>query len=219
MKAYKEYSNLYRLYSKNRNVFMVPFFVFLAIFVLAVPTMIIDNFPFGVTITMLMMIFPALLYAILWPVFLARTKKTFKAFTPMQLSQINTELLSRTGYDGLTVTSQAVVGTKLGLQLVPLANILWVYKNVTVTKLNGIIPIHKETQLIIADRNHKMHSFKIKNKGEALEFVTSELLKYKQDIVIGFERGMDDIYKKDINRLIAFSQECAEKRQSQAQED
>lgn len=133
----------------------------------------------------------------------------------MHLSMINREYNSENVCEGLSVTSQAVIGTKLGLVLIPMSNVLWVYKNVTVYKLYDIIPIFKDTVLTIAGRNRKQYGFIIKNKGKAFQFIQSELLKHRLDIVFGYENGMDNIYKKDINRLIAFSQECADKRRQE----
>lgn len=213
MKQLKGYKNLYQQYKKCRNKFMIPFFVCLVIpFLSPVPFFIFDTVPLGVLLVMLGMIFPAILFGVLWLCTGIRTKKHLKAFMPQQLDRIDREFPSKTMCEGLAVTGEAVIGTKLGLELVPMSSVLWVYRNVTVTKLNGVIPVHKDTALVFAGRDRKKYAFKIKNKGNAFEFIQSELLKYRLDVVFGFERGMDDIYKNDLNRLIAFSQECAEKR-------
>ncbi len=215
MKTLKDYSNLYHFYCRSRRKFQIPFFVCLLLFVLAFGTFLIDGFPFGLTLAMMGMIFPAFLFGILWLLSSIRTKMHLKAFSPQQLKMINSEAPSCTVCEGVFVTSQAVVGTKIGLELVPMANVLWVYTNVTTGKLNGIIPVYKDTMLIIAGRDHKQYGFRIKNNQKAFYFIQAELLKHRLDIVFGYERGMDDIYKKDINRLIAFGQECAEKRQKE----
>lgn len=213
MKKLKDYSNLYHFYRRSRRKFQIPFFVCLLLFVLAFGTFLIDDFPIDITLVMMGMIFPAFLFGILWLIASIRTKKHLKAFSPQQLDRINSEVPSCTVCEGILVTSQAVIGTKMGLQLVPMANVLWVYAHVTITRLYGIIPVYKSTILMFAGRDHKQYGFKIKNNQKAFDFVQAELLKHRLDVVFGYERGMDDIYKKDINRLIAFGQECAEKRQ------
>lgn len=217
MKKLKEYVNLHNLYLKSIKKLKIPFFICLLIFVLAFATFLLDSFPFGLTLFMMFMIFPAFLFGILWMIASIRSGKIRKMFTPQQLKMINDEIPSAEKNEGFLVTSQAVLCTKIGLQAVAMENILWVYTHTTIYKLNGIIPIHKDTMLMIAGKDKKQRGFRIKNKGNAFSFLQYELLKYKLDIVFGDEYGMDDIYKKDINRMIAFSQECAQKRQKQFQ--
>lgn len=218
MKQLKKYGNLYHFYRRSIRKFKIPFLICLLIFILAFATFVIDNFPFGLTLAMLGMIFPAMLFGILWLFSSIWTKKHLKSFSPQQLNTINSEAPSCAICNGLFVTSQAVVGTKIGLQFMSMTNVLWVYTVVTTDRLEGVIPIHKYTMLIIAGRDHKQCGFRIKNNQEAFRFLQTELLKHRLDIVFGYERGMDFIYKNDINRIIAFSQECAEKRQKEMEE-
>lgn len=212
MNRLKDYDCLHRFYRRSIKKFKIPFFICLLIFILGFGTFIIDNFPFGLSLAMLAMIFPAVLFGILWMIASISTKKYLKLLSQQQLTMINREAPFCAMCDGLLVTSQAVVGTKLGLQFVPMKNVLWVYTMVMVDKLEGVIPVHKDTTLIFAGRDHKWCCFKIKNNQEAFRFIQTELLKHRLDIVFGYELGMDDIYKHDINRMIAFSQECADKR-------
>lgn len=215
MNRLKNYDSLYRLYRRSIKKCKIPFWVCLLIFILAFGTFFIDNFPFGLTLAMLAMIFPAVLFGILWMVSSIRTKKHLKFLSRQQLTIINREVPFCAMCDGLLVTSQAVVGTKLGLQFAPMTNVLWVYTMVMVNKLAGVITVHKDTTLIFAGRDHKKCLFCIKNNQEAFSFIQTELLKHRLDIVFGYELGMDDIYKHDINRMIAFSQECADKRRKE----
>lgn len=219
MKNLKEFKHLYHLYEKGNKKYKIPFFICLLLFVLAFATFLVDNFPFGLTLVMMAMIFPAILFGILWLLAFVRSKKIFKSFTPQQLQMINDEIPSVDMYEGFLVTEQAVLCTQVGLAAIPMENVLWVYADTTVYKLNGIIPIHKDTLLTIAGKNGKKYGFRIKNNGKAFTFLQAELLKHKLDIVFDNEYGLDDIYKKDINRMIAFSQECAEKRQQEKQEN
>lgn len=215
MNKLKDYDQLYRMYCASVRKFKLPFFVCLLLFVLAFATFMVDGFPFGLTMLMMFMILPAILFGILWLLSAIRTKKQFRAFTAPQLKRINDELPSCKTCEGLFVTSEAVVGSKIGLQFVPMNTILWVYPVVTRTKMYSFLTVHKDTVLIFAGKDHKQQGYYIKNKGDAFVFIQSELLKHRLDIVFGYERGMDDIYKNDINRLIAFSQECAEKRREE----
>lgn len=215
MKQLKKFSNLYRIYRRSVKKFKIPFWVCLSIFILGFVTFVIDNFPFELSLVMLGMIFPAVLFGILWLIAFIRTKKLLKPFSAQQLNMINNEAPSCEMCEGLLVTGQAIVGSKIGLELVPMANVLWVYTTVMTHRLEGVIPIYKDTTLIIAGRDHKQRGFRIKNNQKAFLFMQEELLKHRLDIVFGYERGMDDIYKHDINRMIAFSQECAEIRKQE----
>lgn len=211
----KQYGNLHRIYCRSVRKLKIPFWVCLMVFFLAFGTFVIDNFPFEASLAMMGMIFPALLFGILWLIAGVRTRIHFKAFSPQQLSRIDAEAPFCEMCDGLLVTGEAVVGNKIGLQLVPMAKVLWVYTTVRTSRLEGLIPIYKDTLLVVACRDHKRYGFRIKNNQKAFLFMQEELLKHRQDIVLGYERGMDDIYRHDINRLIAFGQECAEKRRKE----
>lgn len=211
----RQYGNLHRIYCRSIKKFKIPFLICLLIFFLAFATFVIDNFPFGISLAMMGMIFPAILFGVLWLIAGIRTRMHVKSFSQQQLERIDREAPSCEMCEGLFVTEEAVVGSKVGLQLVPMDNVLWVYTIVTTNRLEGLIPIYKDTTLIIACRNHKQYGFRIKNSQKAFLFIQKELLKRRQDIVFGFERGMDDIYKHNINRMIAFGQECAEKRKKE----
>lgn len=218
MQQLKEYSNLKNMYRKAINKFRIPFFVSLLMFVLLFGTLMIEIISFDLTMTLLLvMIALAFIYGILWLVFSIRMRKYLKAFTMGQLEKINNEIPTCTMCEGLLVTSQAIIGTKGGMTLAPVANILWVYKSVTVTRLYHLIPIYKSTVLFAKGKDHKTYSFNIKNKGNAFEFIQSELSRYHQDVVYGYDARLEELYKKDINRMIALSQECGQKRRQEMQ--
>lgn len=201
MRRLKEYSSLYRFYRRSVKKFKIPFFVSLLIFVSGFASFVIDDFPFELSLAMIGMIFLALLFGLLWLISSIRTKMQLKSFSDHQLYRMNREAASCAMCDGIFVTSQAVVRTKVGLEFVPMATVLWVYMIVTINKLEGLIPLYKETMLYFAGRDHKERGFRIKNNQKAYDFVQTELLKYRQDIVFGYEGGMDDIYENDINRM------------------
>lgn len=217
MSRLKDYDSLYHFYCRSIKKFKILFFVCLLIFILGFATFVIDNFPFNLSLVMLAMIFPAILFGVLWMISSIRTRKHLKFLSQQQLTVINREAPFCAMCDGLLVTSQAVVGTKLGLHFVPMKNVLWVYTMVVTNELWGIIPVYKDTTLIFAGRDHKQSWFRIKNNQEAFRFIQTELLKHRLDIVFGYELGMEDIYKHDINRMIAFSQECADKRRKETE--
>lgn len=218
MNRLRDYKNLRHLYRRSRNIFMLLFFLLLVIALMAIPVSVfVEGFPFELAMLMLMMIFPSIMFGVFWLVASIRTKKQLKMFTPQQLATIDNEILRNPSCEGLTVTGWAVVSSKLGLQMVPMGNVLWVYLYVTVGKLEGLIPVYKTTSLYIAGRDGRKRAFHIKNNKKAFDFICAELLKYRKDIVFGYERGLDDIYKNDRNRMIQFAQECAEQRQQEMQ--
>lgn len=211
MQNLKEYEHLHRMYQTSIRKFKIPFFVCLLLFLLAFPTLMLYGFPFGLSMFMLFMIFPAILFAVLWAIASIKTKNQLKPFTALQLNYINNEITSCSSCEGFFVTSEAVVYNKIGLQLIPMDNILWVYPLTTTTWLNFIIPIHKDTMLMFAGKDQKTRGFYVKNKGDAYTFLQSELFKHRLDIIFGYEKEMENIYNSDLNRMIAFSQESAEK--------
>lgn len=215
MKQLKEYGNLNKLYRRCMRKMKIPFFICLLIFILSFATFFFRDFPFEVTLAMMGMIFPVMLFGLLWLISSIRTKTQLKYFSLHQLFRINEEAASCEVYNGMLVTSQAVIRARFGLQFVPMSNVLWVYITVTTGRLEGLIPIYKETMLVFAGRDHKKREFRIKNDQKAYDLVQTELLKYRQDIVFGYEDRLDDIYRDDLKRMIAYSLECEENRKKE----
>ena len=218
MKQLKEYDILYGLYHRRVTKLKILTFICLLFIPLAFATMLLDNFPFGLQLAMLGMIFPAMLFAILWLISSIITRKFLKAFSPLQLNIINGEAVFCEKCEGLFVTSQAVIVARFGLGFIPMSTVLWVYPWVITSKLDGLIPIGKDSWLVFKGRDHKERFIKIKNSQKAYDFMQKELLKHRQDIIFGNEWGLDDIYKHQMQRMIDFSLECAEKRQKEAEE-
>lgn len=218
MKQLKEYDNLEQIYEHGIRKYKVCFWIFLLLFIAAIGTFLIDGFPFEFSMLLLFMIFPALMFGVIWLVMSLRTQKQLKPFSPGQLKMINEESRMTAEFDGFQITSQAVLHKTMGLELVPMKTLLWVYTDVTVTKLEGMVPIHKDTVVIFAGTDKKKYGFRIKNNQRVMPFLVSELLKYRQDLVFGNEYGLENIYKNDMNRMIRFAQECAEKRKEEIEQ-
>lgn len=212
MKQLKEYAILYDLYRRRVTKLKILTFMCLLFVPLAFATMFLKNFPFGLQLVMLGMIFPAAMFASMWLISGVRTRKFIKSFSPLQLSCINREAASCEKCEGLFVTSHAVILARFGLDFVLMSNVLWVYTEVITNKLEGLIPIGRDSWLIFKGRDHKVRYIRIKNNQKAYDFIRTELLKHRQDIVFGYEGGMDDIYKNNMQRMIDFSLECAENR-------
>lgn len=215
MKQLKEYAVLYNLYRKRVTKLKILTFMCLLFIPLAFATMFLKNFPFGLQLAMLGMIFPSVMFAGIWLISSVRTRKFLKSFSPLQLNIMNREATSCEKCEGLFVTSHAVIVARFGLEFVLMSNVLWVYMAVITNKLEGLIPIGKDSWLIFKGRDHKIRYIRIKNNQKAYDFIQTELLKHRQDIVFGYESGMEDIYKNNIQRMIDFSLECAEKRKKE----
>lgn len=207
----KEYRNLYDLYRRGIRRLKIPFFICLLIFFMAFVTMYFD-FPFEVYLAMMGMIFPAILFGLLWLIFSIKTRKLLKSFSSYQLSVMNREAPGCKMCEGLLVTSHAVIRARFGLDFVPMANVLWVYVTVTVDKLEGLIPIWKSTMMIFAGRDHKWRGFRIKNNQKAYDFIQTELLEHRQDIIFGYNEDLEVLYRNDIKRMIDLSLNYAEER-------
>lgn len=212
MKQLKEYAVFYDLYRRRVTKLKILTFICLLFVPLAFATMFLKNFPFGLQLVMLGMIFPSAMFASMWLISSVRTRKFLKSFSPMQLNIMNREAASCEKCEGLFVTSHAVIVARFGLEFVPMSNVLWVYVDVMSYRLEGLIPIAKDSWLIFKGRDHKAHNIRIKNNQKAYDFMRTELLKHRQDIVFGYESGLEDIYKNNIQRMIDFSLECAENR-------
>lgn len=212
MKQLKEYAVFYDLYRRRVTKLKILTFICLLFVPLAFATMFLKNFPFGLQLVMLGMIFPSAMFASMWLISSVRTRKFLKYFSPMQLNIMNREAASCEKCEGLFVTSHAVIVARFGLEFVLMSNVLWVYVDVMSYRLEGLIPIAKDSWLIFKGRDHKAHNIRIKNNQKAYDFMRTELLKHRQDIVFGYESGLDDIYKNNIQRMIDFSLECAENR-------
>lgn len=215
MKQLKQYNILYDLYRRRVTILKILTFICLLCIPLAFATFPLDNFPFGLQLAMLGMIFPAILFAALWLISSVCTRKFLKAFSPLQLSIINREAASCEKCEGLLVTSHAVIIARFGLQYIKMSTVLWVYLWVVNNKLEGLIPIGKDSWLVFKGRDHKERLIRIKNSQKAYDFMQTELLKHRQDIIFGYEWGLDDIYKHQIQRMIDFSLECAEERKKE----
>lgn len=211
----KEYGNLYGLYRRGIRRLKIPFFICLLIFFLAFVALFFDIFPFEVELAMMGMIFPAILFGLLWLIFGIRTRKLLKSFSAFQLNVMNREAAGCKMCEGLLVTTHAVIRARSGLDFVPLANVLWVYVNVTIDKLEGLIPIWKSTLLIFAGRDHKWRSFRIKNNQKAYDFIQIELLQHRQDIVFGYNENLEVMYRNDIKQMIDLSLNYAEERKKE----
>lgn len=212
MKQLKEYAVFYDLYCRRVTKLKILTFICLLFVPLAFATMFLKNFPFGLQLVMLGMIFPSAMFASMWLISSVRTRKFLKSFSPMQLNIMNREAASCEKCEGLFVTSHAVIAARFGLEFVLMSNVLWVYVDVMSYRLEGLIPIAKDSWLIFKGRDHKVHNIRIKNNQKAYDFMRTELLKHRQDIVFGYESGLEDIYKNNIQRMIDFSLECAENR-------
>lgn len=212
MRLLKQYSVLYDLYRRRVVKLKILTLICLLFVPLAFATIFLGNFPFGLQLAMLGMIFPAIMFAMMWLISSVRTRKFLKAFSPPQLNTINREAASCEKCEGLFVTSHAVIVARFGLDFILMSNVLWVYLAVITNKLEGLLPIGKESWLVFKGRDHKQRFIRIKNNQKAYDFMQTELLKHRQDIIFGYEGGLDNIYKHQIQRMIDFNLEYAEKR-------
>lgn len=203
----KNYDNIYRLYARGRNKSMICFFVSLFVVIFSFFMMLFaeDGWFDFVMIVMIAAIVCLVIFAILWPVRCHGAKKQVSVFTPQQLTSINYEMAFNQKYDHFIVTSQAVVNDSGILGLVPVANILWIYKEVTTTRMYGLIPVSKSSVLVIRSRDKRKYTVNIKNDSQVINFLQSELQKYKSDIIYGYSPELLNLYNNDINQLIAVA--------------
>lgn len=202
MNNLKEFSNLYGFIKRRQRGPMTALIIILVLFILSFVTIpLMDGVP----------LFPILFFimlAIVGAAYLASrstAKKLFACFTPDELARIDQDIPSIQMKDGCGVTRDAVIFGK-GM-LYPVKNILWIYKHVSTTRLYGVIPVSKDSFLVIAGKDKKRRSCKIKNKSDVIEFLRDGLSQYRKGIFYGYSEELDKLYLSDIQKMISMSQE------------
>lgn len=212
MKKIKEYQNLYDLYRQSARGMKIAFWVSLCLFLLGFPSIIWDV-PFLLVMLLILMGIPAIICGIMVLVMRIRAKKSLSRFSDVELAEIDREIPLCEVQEGIMVTRHAVVLTKGGLRLCPVRNVLWIYRDVFVQKWM-FIPIYKQTILTICGKDRKRYTYKVKNKTYAEGFLRSELSKYRMDIIYGYDRGLEPLFRKDIQRLIAIAENYGRRMES-----
>ena len=204
MENLKEFSNLYVYFKRRQRGPMTALIIIFVLFILSLATIPLMD---GVALFPILFFF---MLAIVGAAYLATrstAKKLLACFTQDELARIDRDLPSVQMKDGCGVTRDAVIyGNGM---LYPVKNILWIYKHVSTTRLYGIIPVSKDSFLIIAGKDKKRRSCKIKNKSDVLEFLRDELSQYRKGIFYGYSEELDKLYLGDIQKMISMSEEYA----------
>lgn len=202
MNNLKEFSNLYVFYKRRQRGPKTALIIFLILFILSFATL-----PFMDGVPMFPILFFIML-AIVGAAYLASrstAKKLFACFTQDELARIDQEIPTIQMKDGCGVTRDALIFGK-GM-LYPSKNILWIYKHVSTTRLYGIIPVSKDSFLVIAGKDKKRRSCKIKNNSDVIEFLRDGLSQYHKGIFYGYSEELNRLYLSDIQKMISMSKE------------
>lgn len=191
MNSLKEYKNLNRLSRRLCYKMFALFLVGFGMMILSFGLGFVPGFSFDVSMVLLLLSFGfTLLFFILWIVFSVRGKTAVGDLTSAQLQMIDREILTVPRCENLIVTSQALVSLKAGLLMIPLSDVLWVYPSTRIEEYNGF-PVWKHSTMTVCCHSGKQYQFNIKNSYRAYEFVRSELLKYRQNIM--FDYNLDSV--------------------------
>lgn len=207
MNRYREFNNLYQVYKRMLRKSLIAFFVLIvlcAVFFM----LIIFDMPIEFSLGVVTCFFGAIAAGIVCLVLGPLTAKRLSKLDPIALSRVNEALPALKMQEGFGVTADAIVIVRsMALYLYPVKNALWIHKNVTTTMLYGIIPIHKSSSLVIEGKDKKRFTIGIKNKSEIVDYLHSELEKYRRGIFYGYSDELSRLFHNDIDRMIAMSAE------------
>ncbi|MCH5269485.1 MAG: hypothetical protein J1E83_01930 [Lachnospiraceae bacterium] len=160
---------------------------------------------------MMLMIIPTIGAAIICLVMRGIAVKSMKRFTQEELTRIDQAIPMTQMQEGFCVTYDAVVCSKRKFFLYPVRDVLWVYGHVLTTRLYGVIPIGRDSFVIIAGKDHKRYTCRTKNKSNVIdnivEFLKAGLSRYRKGIFYGYSTDLDAMFRKDFNRMLTMSQE------------
>ncbi|MCH5325197.1 MAG: hypothetical protein J1E39_08275 [Eubacterium sp.] len=206
MKKFKQYHNLYAIYRHEQNKMLVIMIIMLVIFLSAVVTLCFDIDP-AITAIMMIMIIPTLIIGIFYLFNRHFAVKAVSRFTAEELERVNNDILSAHTEEGFSVTRDAVVCRNGRLFIYPVRNILWVYKNVVTTNLYGVVPVAKNSTVVIVGKDKKLYNCRTKNKSNIVAFLQSQLQQYRRGIFYGYSPDIDTMFRKDFGRMLAVSEE------------
>lgn len=207
MNRYKEFNNLYQVYKKMFRKSLIAFLVLIVLCVVFFMLIVFDmpiEFSLGVVTCFFGAIAAGIVCLVLGPL----TAKRLSTLDPIALSRVNEALPTLKMQEGFGVTADAIVIVRsMALFLYPVKNALWIHKNVTTTMLYGIIPIYKSSSLFIGGKDKKTFSIGIRNKSEIVDYLHTELEKYRRGIFYGYSDELSRLFNDDIDRMIAMSVE------------
>lgn len=187
---------------KNLITMLVLFFIFLLSFAL-----IVTEIPIVVIIIMMVMIIPAIIMGIIYLVIRYTAKKSLSRFTEDELNRIDRDIESTEINEGYGVTRDAIVVNKSRFFIYPIKDLVWIYKQVTATKLYGVLTVSKSSVIVIAGRDHKRYTFKTKNKSNIVEFLKFELDQYNKSVIYGYSTEFDLMFRKNFNQILSLIEE------------
>lgn len=207
MNHYKEFNNLYQVYKRMLRKSLIAFLVLIVLCVMFFMLIVFDmpiEFSLGVVTCFFGAIAAGIVSLVLGPL----TAKRLSQLDPIALSRVNEALPTLKMQEGFGVTADAIVIVRsMALFLYPVKNALWIHKNVTTTMLYGIIPIYKSSSLVIGGKDKKSFQIGIKNKSEIVDYLHTELEKYRRGIFYGYSEELSRLFNNDIDRMIAMSAE------------
>lgn len=210
MKQLKNYVNLHAIYRKVQRKWLIGMIGFFILFLSSFVIIFLD-LPFDLAMIMMLMLIPAIGAAIIYLGVRVITARSLKRFTQEELARIDNAIPMAQMQNGFCVTYDAVVCSKGKCFLYPVRDVLWVYGHVLTTRLYGVIPVSRNSFVVIAGKDHKRYTCRTKNRNNAVdnavEFLKAGLSQYRKGIFYGYSADLDTLFQKDFNRMLAMSQE------------
>lgn len=202
MKRFKEYRNLYKLYQRGHRKWVIAFFLFFLLFALSVVS-IGFGMPPAIVLAIISFFAIDLFVGIMCLVMGRITARKLALFRPDELSRLDISMPTLRMEEGFAVTPDAFVHLGMGrVFCYPARDILWVYKHTITTMLYGLLPMSKDSTLMIACRDRKRYGFRVRNKSEVLEYLRLELEEYYPGILFGYNSDLDSRFPKEIDEVI-----------------
>lgn len=202
----KEYENLYEIYRKIWNK------KWILLLILAVASIVLcavlfssdmDIFFSFFVFIVVVVISTLLIYFISWN----QTKKALLRFTPEELARINSDLPISVTQEGFCVTRDAVIYSKGKLMLHRVADVVWIYKQVTKHKMYGIITVGHSSAVVIADKHHKRYQYAIKNNSDTVEFLQTSLVAQHKGIFCGYNPDIARMFLWKFDEFLALCEQ------------
>lgn len=134
--------------------------------------------------------------------------KYIKRFTDEQLAKIEAECLSAPQYDGIMVTSEALVYFMPAILALPVQELVWIYP-VATTYRNGLLSKTYYT-IVAVTKDKKRHTLLRANRdSERMEnsmvFLSEHLKELRPYVLLGYSEQLSTICKKEFNSMLQMA--------------
>lgn len=103
---------------------------------------------------------------------------------------------------GLHMTDRWVVLRNAGFKFTRFQDMVWAYPKVTTTRMYGVVPISRTTELIWLDRHGQQFSMQVKQKE--LETLMMFFAERAPGIVLGYKKDIEQLWNQNRAQFVAM---------------